>query len=312
MRCRRPRRASPRARSSANAALSRPRPYTSLPDPGTSSRAASRSTTSTATPCSSSTASATAWRALAAGVCPGRDVAALNANLRALGYGQRSRPATTFASRHRVGGRRRSRWPMGSPWTGSLLLGSVVFAPGAGAGGDRNADRGAAVQPGPVLVDDLDRARVTIALDAASADPREGRRPGPRSRSRTTRARRREGLVRRHRRDGARGQRQRRRFGSPTIEVDVTPHRSRRDRQPRPGARECLDHDGAARATSWPFRSTRCWRSRTAATRSRSSRADGTRRLVAVSLGLFDDADGLVQVSGSGSRAGQRVVVPGS
>ncbi len=34
-------------------------------------------------------------------------------------------------------------------------------------------------------------------------------------------------------------------------------------------------------------------------------------RLEAVSLGLFDDADGLVQVSGQGLSAGQRVVVPG-
>jgi hypothetical protein len=32
--------------------------------------------------------------------------------------------------------------------------------------------------------------------------------------------------------------------------------------------------------------------------------------LAAVSLGLFDDADGLVQVSGRGLSAGQRVVVP--
>ena len=39
---------------------------------------------------------------------------------------------------------------------------------------------------------------------------------------------------------------------------------------------------------------------------------DGTHRLVAVSLGLFDDAQGLVQVSGSGLAAGQRVVVPSS
>jgi hypothetical protein len=33
-------------------------------------------------------------------------------------------------------------------------------------------------------------------------------------------------------------------------------------------------------------------------------------RLQAVSLGLFDDAEGLVQVSGRGLSAGQRVVVP--
>jgi len=32
--------------------------------------------------------------------------------------------------------------------------------------------------------------------------------------------------------------------------------------------------------------------------------------VVPVTLGLFDDAQGLVQVSGPGVRAGQRVVVP--
>lgn len=40
--------------------------------------------------------------------------------------------------------------------------------------------------------------------------------------------------------------------------------------------------------------------------------ADGAHRLVPVSLGLFDDARGLVQVSGVGLAAGQRVVVPSS
>jgi hypothetical protein len=38
--------------------------------------------------------------------------------------------------------------------------------------------------------------------------------------------------------------------------------------------------------------------------------ADGGRHLVSVTLGLFDDADGLVQVSGSGLAAGERAVVP--
>jgi hypothetical protein len=36
----------------------------------------------------------------------------------------------------------------------------------------------------------------------------------------------------------------------------------------------------------------------------------GRNHLVTVSLGMFDDADGLVQVTGSGLAAGQRVVVP--
>ena len=38
--------------------------------------------------------------------------------------------------------------------------------------------------------------------------------------------------------------------------------------------------------------------------------ADGIDHLVTVTLGLFDDADGLVQVSGSGLQAGQKVTVP--
>jgi hypothetical protein len=39
---------------------------------------------------------------------------------------------------------------------------------------------------------------------------------------------------------------------------------------------------------------------------------DGTHHLVPVSAGLFDDVSGLVQVTGSGLSAGQRVVVPAS
>jgi hypothetical protein len=39
--------------------------------------------------------------------------------------------------------------------------------------------------------------------------------------------------------------------------------------------------------------------------------SNGTRRLVPVTPGLFDDAAGVVQVSGPGLAAGQRVVVPG-
>ena len=41
--------------------------------------------------------------------------------------------------------------------------------------------------------------------------------------------------------------------------------------------------------------------------------ADGRlHRLVAVTVGLFDDAEGLVQISGQGLHAGQHVVVPGT
>ena len=40
--------------------------------------------------------------------------------------------------------------------------------------------------------------------------------------------------------------------------------------------------------------------------------ASGAHRLLGVTLGLFDDAEGLVEVQGDGLHAGQRVVVPGS
>lgn len=39
-------------------------------------------------------------------------------------------------------------------------------------------------------------------------------------------------------------------------------------------------------------------------------RADGPHRLLPVTVGLFDDADGLVQITGAGLKAGQSVVVP--
>jgi multidrug efflux pump subunit AcrA (membrane-fusion protein) len=38
--------------------------------------------------------------------------------------------------------------------------------------------------------------------------------------------------------------------------------------------------------------------------------ADGVHNLVAVNLGLFDDADGMVEVTGTSLAAGERVVVP--
>jgi len=40
------------------------------------------------------------------------------------------------------------------------------------------------------------------------------------------------------------------------------------------------------------------------------ARANGTRYIVPVSLGLFDDTADLVQVTGTGLTAGQQVVVP--
>ena len=97
--------------------------------------------------------------------------------------------------------------------------------------------------------------------------------------------------------------------GGPTIEVDVTPSEPQRDRPPRRGAGDGVDHDRERPQARCRCRSTRCWRWRAAAMRSRSPKAACTASRRST-LGLFDDAEGLVQVSGHGVSAGQRVVVP--
>ena len=80
----------------------------------------------------------TAWRAFLPGMSPGRDVAELNRNLHALGYG-RGRPETHSPRRPRPrSGAFQSAH--GIAQTGALLLGSVVFEPGAGAGDERDSD----------------------------------------------------------------------------------------------------------------------------------------------------------------------------
>src|SRR5262249_47778960 len=105
-----------------------------------------------------------AWRAFISGMSPGRDVAELNANLRALGFDARTGDEFTgataaaivaFQAAHRM------------QQTGQLLLGSVVFEPGAVRVTSVTPTLGATVPPGPVLGATATRRQVTIALDAA-------------------------------------------------------------------------------------------------------------------------------------------------
>ena len=105
------------------------------------------------------------WRSFASGMSAGRDVAELNANLDALGYGKglagnKFTAATAaairaFQSAHGV-----------SP-TGELLLGSVVFEPGPARVTSVTPTLGATVQPGPVLAITSIVRQVAIQLDAA-------------------------------------------------------------------------------------------------------------------------------------------------
>jgi Putative peptidoglycan binding domain len=250
--------------------------------------------------------SATAWRALGPGVAPGPDVAALNANLRALGYGAGLQGdafgADTEAAVKALQAAR------GLAQTGSLPLGSIVFQPGAVRVTSVTPSRGATVQPGPVLGVTATTRQVTIALDAASqthvkvGDPVEITLP---DNSTTPGKVSYVGSVATVPSDNGNGG-----GGSPTIEVDVTPTdpaaTGRLDQAP---VNVAITVASVRNALTVPVNALLALANGGYALEEIA--ADGSHHLVAVDLGLFDDADGLVQVSGSGVAAGQTIVVPG-
>jgi peptidoglycan hydrolase-like protein with peptidoglycan-binding domain len=248
--------------------------------------------------------SVSAWRPFTAGMAPGRDVAELNANLNALRYGSGLGDQFTAQTGAAI---RAFQADHGLEQTGALLLGSVVFEPRSVRVTSVTPTSGATVQAGAVLTVTSTVRQVTIELDAAQqsgirvGDPVEITLPD----NRTTPGK--VSFVGRvattpSDENGSSDQ-------SPTIEVDVTPT--------NPAATGTLDQAPVSVAIT------------TASERSalvvpvnallalagggyavEVAEHDGTRRLVAVEVGLFDDADGLVQVSGRGLAPGQRVVVP--
>jgi Putative peptidoglycan binding domain len=251
-----------------------------------------------------------AWRAFMPGMSAGRDVAELNANLNTLGYGhglsgdsftsETSAAIDAYQSAH------------GLTRTGQLLLGSVVFEPGAVRVTAVTPTIGATVQPGPVLSITSTRRQVTIALDAAQQSqlevgdpvvitlPDNSTTPGRVSYVGTVAT-----TPSSDQGGGGGGGGS----GTPTIEVDVTPS--------DPAATGHLDQApvnvsittaSVQRALVVPVNALLALANGGYALEEIG--AGGTHQLLAVDLGLFDDQDGLVQVTGSGLAAGQRVVVP--
>ena len=238
-------------------------------------------------------------RAFLPGMPPGRDVAALNANLDALGYarelkGGRFTPATekavkAFQKAH------------GMADTGQLPLGSVIFEPGAVRVTSVVPKLGSNVGAGqPVLDVTLLTRQVNISLDAAQQSevkvgdkvsivlPDNSTTPGVVSSV---------GKVASTSSNGT------------TITVLVTPT--------NPAATGTLDsapvnvwitEASAPNAYIVPVDALVALSSGGYALE--VAGANGVHTLEAVSLGLFDDADGLVQVNGPQVRAGQKIVVP--
>jgi hypothetical protein len=202
----------------------------------------------------------------------------------------------------------------GSPATRELPLGSVVFERGPVLVTSVTATVGANVTPGPVLGVSSTVAQITIQLSAAQqssvkvGDPVTIALPNERSVAGVVSA---VGAVATAPSGkGAEGGGEGGEEGGPTIEVDVTPS--------DPGAIGHLDEAPVTVAiTTASVPSTL-----TVPVDALLALAGGgyalevvegkAHRLEAVSLGLFDDAEGLVQVSGREVAAGQRVVVPAS
>jgi hypothetical protein len=249
-----------------------------------------------------------AYRPLSEGMA-GADVRQLNANLVALGYATSPEldPASDYFSAETAYALELYQDHLGITETGSLALGQAVFLSSAARVTTISAQAGAQAGPGsPVLQATSTRRQVSIALDASEQSyvqdgdkvsitlPDNQATPGMVSYVGT--------VATTPPSSGGTS-------STPVITVDVTPS--------DPAATGHLDQAPVQVSI-------------TTATVSGVlivpvdvlvSLADGgyavevappggTRKLVAVTPGLFDDAAGTVQVSGTGLRAGQHVVAP--
>ncbi len=249
-------------------------------------------------------------RAFVAGMSAGKDVAALNANLAALGYGTGSSGETFSAATGAAIGAFQSSH--GMEVTGELPLGSVVFEAGPVRVTSVIPELGAGVTPGPVLGVTATRPQVTIALSAAQqSSVKVGDRVSITLPNQQTTA----GVIssvgtvaKAPAKAGAGGGPENGEEGGPTIEVDVTPSEPRAlghlDEAPVSVSITTASVPGALAV---PVDALLALAGGGYAV---EVVADGVHHLEAVTLGLFDDAEGLVQVSGRGVSAGQRVVVP--
>jgi hypothetical protein len=245
--------------------------------------------------------SSVATRAFVAGMSPGEDVAELNANLDALGYAHGlSGDAFTAATGAAVG---RLQAAHGEPQTGVLLLGAVVFEPGPIRVTSvlPTVAVGSGVLAGPVLSASWVTRQVSIQLDAGLegqvkvGDPVTITLPD----NETT-----PGRISYVSSVASTGQ------NGSTIAVDAVPTdptaTGELDQAP---VNVSITTASASNVLVVPVDALLALSSGGYAVEEIG--ADGRHSLVAVTTGLFDDADGVVQVSGSGLAVGQRVVVPG-
>jgi hypothetical protein len=248
-----------------------------------------------------------AYRALSEGMS-GADVAQLNRDLVALGYATRAQldPSSDDFGAATAAALERLQSDLGVTQTGTLALGDAVFAPRALRVASVTAKLGVRAAPGaPAATAASMRRQVVVSLDAAQqTDVRAGDRVDVTLPDQSVTP----GVVSSVGRVASAGS-DRAGGSGPTVSVYV------RLLHPRAAGRldqapvQVSIRTGTARdALVVPINALLAPASGGYAVEVVGER--GARRVVPVTLGLFDDADGLVQVSGSGLAAGQRVVVP--
>jgi multidrug efflux pump subunit AcrA (membrane-fusion protein) len=248
-----------------------------------------------------------ATRAFVAGMSPGRDVAELNANLDALGYG-RGLAGDEFTAAT-VAAIRALQSARSASVTGELLVGAVVFEYGPVRVTSVTPTVGATVMPGPVLAITSTARQVKLALDASEQSsikvgdtvtitlPDNQTTPG-----RITYV---SSVATSPSSDGKGGGEEE---SAPTVEVHATPtHPAATGHLDQAPVNVEITTESAQNVLAVPVDALLALAGGGYAVEV----ADGrVHRLVAVTVGLFDDAEGLVQVNGQGLDAGQRVVVP--
>jgi hypothetical protein len=246
-----------------------------------------------------------ASRAFRSGMSAGADVAQLNRDL--AGRGAPSGNAFTAATTRAI---ERLQSEHHVPATGELPLGSVVFERGAVRVTSVTPTEGSPVQAGAVLGISSTRRVVLIALDASQQTsvkvgdpvlitlPDNSTTPGHVSFVGTV------ATTPSSDQNGGGS-------SSPTIEVDVTPDRpaatGRLDQAP---VDVSITTATVRNVLAVPVNALLALAGGGYAVE--EAQPTGDHHLVGVSVGLFDDAAGMVQVSGTGLAVGQRVVVPAS
>ena len=242
-----------------------------------------------------------AYRALSEGLT-GSDVQQLNVDLVALGYATTSEidPTSDYFSAETAYAVERLQAHFELTETGSLALGSVVFEPGAMRLTTVTPTLGSRATPGsPFAQSTSTRREVAVSLDAAQqSEVRAGDRAAITLPDNSVTP----GVITSVGKVASGG-------SSPTVTVDVRPLDPRvtghLDQAP---VTVSITTATARNALIVPVDSLLALASGGYAVEVVGGH--GVHSLVGVSPGLFDDADGLVQVTGAGLSIGERVVVP--